>query len=1303
MATVVLSAAGAALGGSIGGSFLGLSSVVLGRFAGATLGRVIDQRLMGQGSDVVKQGTIDRFRLTGAGEGQPMAQVFGRMRVGGHVIWASGFQEHVTRSRGGKGAPTRPGVERYSYSVSLAIALCEGEIGGILRVWADGVEVTADDLNMNVYTGSMNQLPDPVIEAVEGSGAVPAYRGTAYVVMDDLSLEQFGNRVPQFSFEVLRPDEVSGPNRDPVHNVQGVALMPGTGEYALATTPVSAKFGPGHVRSLNINSPSGRTDMETAIQALGVELPNCQAVSLVVSWFGDDLRAGHCHLRPKVEQSLHDGTEMPWRVAGLSRVQAQKIATEDGRAIYGGTPADQSVIEAIVHLREQGQAAMFYPFILMEQLDGNGCPDPWSGADDQPRLPWRGRITGDIAPGRDGTSDMTSMADAQISEFVGTARASDFHISGGKVSYFGPDEWSYSRFILHYAALSAAAGGVEAFCIGSELRGLTQLRGQSGFPFVEALRNLAADCRTLLGPDTKIGYAADWSEYFGYQPDDGSGNRYFHLDPLWADPNIDFVGIDNYMPLSDWRDEGDHADADWGSIYNPDYLQSNVAGGEGYDWFYHSDEARIAQIRTPITDEAHDEPWVWRYKDIRGWWLNPHYERIGGLRQEQPTDWQPQSKPIWFTELGCAAIDKGTNQPNKFLDPKSSESALPHFSSGGRDDLIQMQYLRASYAHWMDASNNPKSSVYDGPMIDMSRAFVWAWDARPFPYFPANRALWSDGENYARGHWLGGRMAARSLASVVEEICKDAGVYEIDTSQLYGVVRGYIIPDGGDARSKLQPLLLAYGIEVSERDGVLRFSMRGSTDACLINQDMLVDTNEVDGRLEHIRAAEVELAGRLRLRFTEAEGNYDAAAEETILPDEDTQAVSVSELPMSMTRAEARQTLERWLAETRVARGSIKFALPPSQMALGAGDVVQLPVRGSTRRYRVDRVDQGPYQLIEAVRCEPAVYQPAGLDDLPPSVSPFVAPVPVEALFLDLPLIRGDEAAHAPYVAASASPWPGTVAVYSAPSEADFTLNSLLSARATMGISNTPLGRSRAGLIDHTRQLQIKLMSGELQSVPLETLLEGANLAAIGDGTPEGWELFQFQTATLVDDQTYILSGLLRGQFGNDADMPVEWPPYSRFLLLDGAAQQLDLPASSRGSSRHLRVGPGRRAVDDPSFTAFHLAFSGIGLRPYAPVHLRGERQSDGAIRVSWLRRTRIGGDSWDGVDVPLGEEQEQYLLRVWKDGVLRQEVLLTTPDWIYSAAQEQVDTGGAPYRVDVAQVSAVVGAGAFASLCVVQ
>ena len=143
-------------------------------------------------------------------------------------------------------------------------------------------------------------------------------------------------------------------------------------------------------------------------------------------------------------------------------------------------------------------------------------------------------------------------------------------------------------------------------------------------------------CAVFLGAETKISYAADWSEYFGYQPQDGTGDVFFHLDPLWSHDEIDFIGIDNYMPLSDWRDGFEHADASYEAIYNLDYLKANIEGGEGFDWYYKTPEARELQIRTPITDGAHGEDWVYRYKDLRGWWENSHHNRIGGVRDVTP-------------------------------------------------------------------------------------------------------------------------------------------------------------------------------------------------------------------------------------------------------------------------------------------------------------------------------------------------------------------------------------------------------------------------------------------------------------------------------------------------------------------------------------------------------------------------------------------------------------------------------------------------------------------------------------------
>ncbi|CUJ89094.1 hypothetical protein RUE5091_00818 [Ruegeria denitrificans] len=1313
MATIILSAAGAAVGGAIGGTVAGLSTAVIGRAVGATLGRVIDQRLMSQsvmggGSEVVETGRLDRFRLTETGEGAPVTTVYGRMRVGGQVIWASDFLETKSTSTttqggggGGKGSPKSPEVttttHSYSYSISMAIAVGAGRISDVPRIWADGEELERAGLNMRIYRGDNQQLPDPLIEAIEESGNVPAYRGTAYVVIEGLQLAAFGNRVPQFSFEVVRQEQPGLPDTPDAlfKSIRGVALMPGTGEYALASEQINYTKGRGQSWAANVNSASGVADLVTSTRALQRELPTCDAASLIVSWFGDDLRCGQCQIQPKVLHKDIEGESMPWQVTGVDRQAAQIVKHEDDRPLYGATPADQSVIQAIQHLKSIGKRVMFYPFILMDQLQGNGLPDPWSDAGNQPHLPWRGRITLSTAPGRDGSPDKTATADAQVAAFFGTASAGDFVVGGGDVTYSGPQEWGLRRFILHYAALCKAAGGVESFCISSEMRGLTQIRGLAGFPAVSQMQALAAEVREILGSDTKIGYAADWSEYFGYQPKDGTGDRYFHLDPLWADENIDFVGIDNYMPLSDWRDGGDHLDRKAGAdaIYDLDYLRGNIEGGEGYDWYYASPEEAEAQIRTPITDEDHGEAWVWRYKDLRNWWVNRHHERIGGVRQADPTDWVPGSKPIWFTELGCAAIDKGTNQPNKFLDPKSSESSLPRYSSGRRDDFMQLQYLKAMHGYWSDPAINPLSDQYAGRMVDMANAYVWAWDARPFPTFPNLRSQWSDGANYPRGHWLNGRSGTRSLASVVTEICHGAGVTDIDVSRLYGVVRGYVVEDVSSARAALQPLMLRYGFDAIERDGVLLFQMRDGSKAIELNTDILADSSDVEGRLEYRREAEAEMTGRVRLRFVQSDADHDVASEEAILPDTRTHSVSVNEMPLSLTRAEGRQTAERWLSEARVSRETARFALPPSMLHLGAGDVVSLPKEGQSARYRIDRLEQADLQLAEAVRIEPSVYAPSDLPDDEVSIKPFVAPVPVLPVFMDLPLLTGSEAPHAPYLATSANPWPGSVAVYSAASDEDYALQEVISGQAVIGFTETPLWRASAGVWDEGSPLRVNLVDGLLESRPRDALLNGANLAAIGDGTPGNWELFQFADATLQDTGIYTLSGRLRGQLGTDALMPDVWPDGSMFVLLDQRVYQTSLLRSERRVTKHYRIGPATRGYDDPSYVHLTEAFDGNGLRPYAPVHLKAKRTPAGD-ELSWVRRTRQDGDDWAGIEVPLAEESETYLLQILADGSPKQEQIVSEPRWTYTPAMKAADGVSGLYEVRVAQVSANYGPG---------
>src|SRR5262249_16699003 len=150
------------------------------------------------------------------------------------------------------------------------------------------------------------------------------------------------------SFEVFRA--VDGLSEE----VRGVVLIPGSGEFVYATEPVTRLGASGERVFENAHTRQGGADWQGSIDQLGAALPNAKSASLVVSWFGTDLRAGHCELRPGVEIAAKDTSPFGWSVAGLSRGAAHLISEHDGRVAYGGTPSDQTVIAAIRDLATRG-------------------------------------------------------------------------------------------------------------------------------------------------------------------------------------------------------------------------------------------------------------------------------------------------------------------------------------------------------------------------------------------------------------------------------------------------------------------------------------------------------------------------------------------------------------------------------------------------------------------------------------------------------------------------------------------------------------------------------------------------------------------------------------------------------------------------------------------------------------------------------------------------------------------------------------------------------------------------------------
>lgn len=1189
----------------------------MGRYFGAT----VDNAIFGSGSLPSIEGPrLPDLAVQTSTYGRMIPMVYGMVRMSGNIIWSRPIREVATRTtstsggggKGGGGGATQTATS-YSYSVSLAVAICEGPIDSVLRVWADAKQVDVKKGRYRLYKGTEDQLPDSFIEGFEGVGNTPAYRGLAYIVVEDFPLGEFGNRIPNFTFEVKRSAQAEdGAEQTLEQRVKAISLIPGSGEFVYDTKPQYKLSGEdvfgnwaqqGTRVPINMHNPDGVANALLALEQLQETLPNLEWVSLVVTWFGTSMDAGSCNILPGVEYRL-GATTTPdvWQVGSRNRGTAHQITLVDNTPRYGGTSADGSVLRLVEAIRAKGWKVMFYPMFFMD-VSGKA---------------WRGEVTG----------------------------------TASEVASFFTKANGYNAFITHYANLMQ--GEVDAFVIGTEMKGLTKVAAAAGeYPAVDALAALATTVRGIMGEDVLLTYAADWSEY--HHTDGG----WYNLDALWASPDIDMVGIDAYFPLADEPQQG----------YDEAALMAGWESGEGYD-FYYADAERTDQ--QPL-----DEAYAW--KNIRWWWENTHVNPDG-----QPTPWLPQSKKIWFTEYGFPSVDGAANEPNVFFDAATAANNFPRFSRGRVDFRAQRAGLQATEKQWQDSE-----------MIE--RMFVWAWDARPFPYWPDLANVWTDGPNWKYGHWVNGKLGTSGLAAIVRDICRRAGLDEadVDAARLSDLVEGYIIASPGSARSFIEQLMSGFFFDAVESDGQLKFVPRGGAVVQAVHEQQLVPVAGDEGGEQLLsirRRQEVELPQRVNVLYINRASNYLQGNQFSQRQVAQSREVKTVILPMVLSDQAAKVLADQWLYHSWVSRTQYECYLPMRYAGLEPTDIIDVVVGGYVHRMRV----------VDVMQSKPGVLRLRGVAEdvasydvyLPPAVteSRAVATIPAgptQAEFLDLPLFPQDEVPVLRVALAGVdAPWRGAVVYRSDDGGGSYSQLTGVDAPAVMGVAATALGAGVWAVPDMQGYVDVVLLGEqELETVTLNAMLNGANVALIGE------EVVQFMVAELQGEGRYRLHGLLRGRLGTEHAV-AHHVAGERFVLLNGRLAEIPVSQNSIGLPRLYK--PVTIGQTLPVTDAQAVAYMGEAWKPYSPVHLAAVRSESGDVTFSWVRRTRIGGSWRDAVDVPLGEATEAYVVEVLDGETVMRSAATESAMFSYSAAQQAADFGEvqAQIRLRVCQVSAVVGRG---------
>lgn len=553
-----------------------------------------------------------------------------------------------------------------------------------------------------------------------------------------------------------------------------------------------------------------------------------------------------------------------------------------------------------------------------------------------------------------------------------------------------------------------------------------------------------------------------------------------------------------------------------------------------------------------------------------------------------------------------------------------------------------------------------------------------------------------------------------TVGAVVSALCERAGleVADINVAALTDSLRGYTLPRPVSARDAITPLAAAFQFDAVEQDDVLLFRKRaGSTVASVTYEDMTRE--DPDARvLEEQRAQDADLPRELVVRYSDVERDYEQNAQSARRPAAPVAVTGANstagfDLPIPFTAGEAKIVAVRTLVSAWRERTRVAFSLGPKWLRLVPTDPITITTRdGASVRCRVLSTQLGGNWVtrVEAVTEDAASYALTATAEGGDAFQPATMPAPYYARLLlpDMALVQDadDTSLSGLREYGIAGAYDGQtfrgVDVWRSPEVSTWSNVGRVLTPVTWGavtaISGTP---ATPWTWDEVNTIDIALNDGEVESATALEVLNWANLAALigADGTAE---LIQFRDATLLGGNAYRLSGLLRGRRGTE-DLIATRAAGDAFVLVDDDMLRFSALASEASATRYHR---GLTIYDTIETAAATVTKSvrGRAEKPYAPASVAGSRDGSNNLTITWLRRTRVGGEWLDGSGtVPVSEAAEAYEVDVMNGStVVRTIAGLSSATAAYSAANQTTDFGSpqASVTVRVYQISAQVGRG---------
>lgn len=551
---------------------------------------------------------------------------------------------------------------------------------------------------------------------------------------------------------------------------------------------------------------------------------------------------------------------------------------------------------------------------------------------------------------------------------------------------------------------------------------------------------------------------------------------------------------------------------------------------------------------------------------------------------------------------------------------------------------------------------------------------------------------------------------------VVTDICVRAGLSpsQIDVSLLTNAninpnvtVPGYLIEQPRAALEILKVLMQAYFFDGCEEDGAMRWIPRGLASAMSIPESdigLLEDKSELEESLAQAQDLPLQVTVVYNDPALDYQQNKQLKGRNTRIVR--TRQNIVLQIPMTMGSDFARQVAEKALYIAWLERSSYKMNLWRAlYLQLSPTDVVTFTYQGLTFTMRAvsNSLGQGFLVELQGVNENSNNYLSStkGGTLLGYTTTPLTLVGPTQLWLFDIPLVEDTDANPSGtgfyFAMGSAAPdWAGGL-LYDSSDNSTFADNlATASSAVTFGYATTTLGSPMTPWAwDTVNTLTVKLSTGQFAGDTQLNVLNGSNEILVGTGSSA--EIVAFQNAVHNSDGTWTISVLLRGLRGTEAACSTHGSN-ELVILIPSGLQRVEDPLSVLGVPEYYKaVTVGQ---DISTAGSQQSTITGKDLAPYAPAGIGGTVDGSANIAITWVRRTRIGGEAdWaDGVsDVPLSEDSELYDVDIMNGStVVRTISNLTAPTAIYTAAMQNADFGSTQTSVTarVYQKSGQVGRG---------